>query len=143
MPRILLTILLAAGAAFAVVSASRDGSEKAAEASTASAPIISPDAAAAQIPKRPPVVMIEMDEFPVDIMLRKDGRIDPVRYPTFAALAATGTWFKNAHTVYDSTTKAIAGGLRRQASEGRARSRPTRGTRARSSTCSAAAATAS
>ena len=30
-----------------------------------------------------------------------------MRYPTFAALAATGTWFKNAHTVYDSTTKAI------------------------------------
>ena len=30
-----------------------------------------------------------------------------MRYPNFAALAATGTWFKNAHTVYDSTTKAI------------------------------------
>ena len=51
--------------------------------------------------------MIVMDEFPIDAMLRNDGRIDPVRYPTFAALAATGTWFKNAHTVYDSTTKAI------------------------------------
>ena len=51
--------------------------------------------------------MIVMDEFPVDIMLGADGRIDAVRYPNFAALAATGTWFKNAHTVYDSTTKAI------------------------------------
>ena len=51
--------------------------------------------------------MIVMDEFPVDLMLGPDGRIDAVRYPNFAALAATGTWFKNASTVYDSTTKAI------------------------------------
>jgi hypothetical protein len=43
----------------------------------------------------------------VDIMLGADGKIDPVRYPNFAALAATGTWFRNASTVYDSTTKAI------------------------------------
>ncbi len=108
MPRIVLTILVAAGAAFAVVAASRDDSEKAAVASTAAAaPIIPPTAAAAQIPRKPPVVMIVMDEFPVDIMLGADGRIDGERYPNFAALAATGTWFRNAHTVYDSTTKAI------------------------------------
>jgi len=107
MPRILLTILVAAGAAFAVVSLTRDDSEKAAQASTVSSPIIDPEAAPAQIPRKPPVVMIVMDEFPVDIMLGPDGRIDAARYPNFAALAATGTWFKNAHTVYDSTTKAI------------------------------------
>ena len=106
MPRILLTVLLAAGAAFAVVSASRDDSEKAAQASTVSSPIIDPEAAPAQIPRKPPVVMILLDEFPIDLMLGADGKIDPVRYPTFAALAATGTWFRNAHTVYDSTTKA-------------------------------------
>lgn len=107
MPRILLTLLLAAGAAFAVVSASRDDSEKAAEASTVSSPIIDPGAAPARIPRKPHVVMIVMDEFPIDLMLGADGKIDSVRYPNFAALAATGTWFKNAHTVYDSTTKAI------------------------------------
>lgn len=106
MARIVLTILVAAGGAFAVVAAGRDEPEKAAEASTVSSPIISPEATPAQVPRKPPVVMIQLDEFPVDIMLREDGRIDPVRYPTFAALAATGTWFKNAHTVYDSTTKA-------------------------------------
>ena len=33
--------------------------------------------------------MIVMDEFPVDIMLGPDGRIDAARYPNFAALAAT------------------------------------------------------
>jgi Sulfatase len=107
MPRIVLTILVAAGAAFAVVSLTRDDSEKAARASTVSSPTIDPKAAPAQIPRKPPVVMIVMDEFPVDIMLGADGRIDAARYPNFAALAATGTWFKNAHTIYDSTTKAI------------------------------------
>jgi hypothetical protein len=56
---------------------------------------------------KPPVVLILMDEFPVDQMLDSAGRIDPVRYPNFAALAATGTWFKNASTTYDSTTHAI------------------------------------
>ena len=58
-------------------------------------------------PRRPPVVMIVLDEFPVDHLLRPDGRIDEGRYPGFAALAETATWFPNAHTVYDSTTKAV------------------------------------
>jgi hypothetical protein len=62
---------------------------------------------AAAAPPRPPVVLILMDEFPVDQMLDTAGRIDPVRYPNFAALAATGTWFRNASTTYDSTTHAI------------------------------------
>ena len=139
MPRIVLTILVAAGAAFAVVAASRDDSEKAAVASTAAAaPIIPPTAAAAQIPRKPPVVMIVMDEFPIDIMLGADGRIDGERYPNFAALAATGTWFRNAHTVYDSTTKAIPAVLDRQAARSRAATPPTRTIRAPCSTSSAA-----
>jgi hypothetical protein len=70
-------------------------------------PLVSPLAEPAQVPRRPDVVMIVMDEFPVDALLGPNGKIDPVRYPNFAALAATGTWFKNASTVYDSTTRAI------------------------------------
>ena len=62
--------------------------------------------AASGIPKKPPVVMIILDEFPVDQMLGSDGKIDPVRYPNFAALAGFGTWFKNASTTFDSTTRA-------------------------------------
>ena len=69
--------------------------------------VAGPAPAAASGPARPPVVLILMDEFPVDQMLDTAGRIDPVRYPNFAALAATGTWFKNASTTYDSTTHAI------------------------------------
>ena len=56
---------------------------------------------------KPPVVMIVLDEFPADALLGPDGRIDGGRFPSFAKLARTGTWFPNAHSVYDSTTKAI------------------------------------
>ncbi len=56
---------------------------------------------------RPPVVVLIFDEFPVDTLLRPDGSLDGVRYPNFARLAAISTWFPNAHTVYDSTFKAV------------------------------------
>jgi hypothetical protein len=61
----------------------------------------------AAAPKRPYVVLLVMDEFPSDSLLDRRRRIDPVRYPNFAALAADGTWFRNAYSVYDSTTKAV------------------------------------
>jgi hypothetical protein len=57
--------------------------------------------------KRPYVVLVVMDEFPGDSLLDRHRRIDPVRYPNFAALASDATWFRNAYSVYDSTTKAV------------------------------------
>ena len=57
--------------------------------------------------KHPHVVLLVLDEFPGDSLLGKGGRIDPVRYPNFAALAGDATWFRNAYSVYDSTTKAV------------------------------------
>jgi hypothetical protein len=51
--------------------------------------------------------MLMFDEFPADLLLGPDGRIDEGRYPAFAQLADEGYWFPNATTVYDSTTKAI------------------------------------
>jgi hypothetical protein len=56
---------------------------------------------------RPDVILIVLDEFPGDSLLGSGGRIDAVRYPNFAALAARGTWFRNAYSSYDSTTKAV------------------------------------
>jgi hypothetical protein len=53
------------------------------------------------------VVLLVMDEFPSDSLLDRRRRVDPVRYPNFAALAADSTWFRNAYSVYDSTTKAV------------------------------------
>ena len=61
----------------------------------------------AQEPQRPNVVLVVFDEFGGDILLGPDGRIDAGRYPHFAALARDGTWFRNAHTSYDSSTKAV------------------------------------
>jgi hypothetical protein len=53
------------------------------------------------------VVLLVLDEFPGDSLLGRGGRIDAVRYPSFAALAGDATWFRNAYSVYDSTTKAV------------------------------------
>ena len=56
---------------------------------------------------KPPVVLLVFDEFPTDLLLGPDGRIDAGRYPAFADLARTGYWFPNATTTFDSTTKAV------------------------------------
>jgi hypothetical protein len=63
--------------------------------------------AADKTPRKPPVVFLLLDEFPPDSLLGPDGKIDAARFPNFAALAASSTWFRNASTVYDSTPKAI------------------------------------
>jgi hypothetical protein len=61
----------------------------------------------ARRPTQPHVVLIVFDEFGGDILLGSKGKIDAGRYPHFAALARDGTWFRNAQTRYDSTTKAV------------------------------------
>src|SRR5215207_5029282 len=55
----------------------------------------------------PPVVIVVFDEFPSDTLIAPDGRIDAARYPNFAALARTSTWFRNGQSIYDSTFKAV------------------------------------
>jgi Sulfatase len=57
--------------------------------------------------EKPPVVVLILDEFPADAILRPDGQIDAERFPNFAALARISTWFPNGHTVYDSTFKSV------------------------------------
>jgi hypothetical protein len=56
---------------------------------------------------KPPVVVVVLDEFPADSLLQPGGDIDAERFPNFAALAKTSTWFYNGHTIYDSTFKAV------------------------------------
>ena len=63
--------------------------------------------AAELVERRPPVVIVVLDEFPADTLIGPDGQIDAARYPNFAALARTSTWFRNGQTVYDSTFKAV------------------------------------
>lgn len=63
--------------------------------------------APASVRDRPHVVLLILDEFPGDSLLGPGGRIDAGRYPNFAALAGDSTWFRNAASSYDSTTKAV------------------------------------
>ncbi|MBA2630778.1 MAG: sulfatase-like hydrolase/transferase [Thermoleophilaceae bacterium] len=57
--------------------------------------------------EKPSVVVLIFDEFPTDMLLGPDGRIDAERFPGFAELAGLSTWFPNASTIYDSTFKAV------------------------------------
>ena len=71
--------------------------------------VLPEDAEVATASARPgaPVVMVVFDEFPLTSLLGRDGRIDRVRYPSFATLAARSTWYSHATTVFDSTTHAV------------------------------------
>ncbi len=66
-----------------------------------------PAAGPAQPPPRPHALLLVLDELPGDSLVDASGRIDAGRYPNFAALAAGSTWFRNAYSTYDSTTKAV------------------------------------
>ena len=89
-PLVLLLVALAVAGVAVGYAVGHDGGER-----------------ARQVERRPPVVLVILDEFPADALIDPDGRIDAERYPSFAALAATSTWFRNAQTVYDSTFKAV------------------------------------
>ncbi|MGI8844637.1 MAG: sulfatase-like hydrolase/transferase [Thermoleophilaceae bacterium] len=55
---------------------------------------------------RAPIVFLGLDEFPGIDLVNGNGELDKKRYPGFAELASKGTWFKNAHSIYDSTSRA-------------------------------------
>ena len=56
---------------------------------------------------RAPVIVVVFDEFPVDSLLRPDGRIDAARYPAFGRLSRVATWFPNTFSVQDQTSHAL------------------------------------
>jgi Sulfatase len=91
----LVVLLLAGGAAAAVIGLGHAG--------------VGADGGitGAELVESPPVVIVVFDEFPADTLIGPDGQIDAARYPNFAALASTSTWFRNGQTVYDSTFKAV------------------------------------
>ncbi len=53
-----------------------------------------------------PIVVVLFDELPTTTLMDDRGRIDAARFPGFGELAASGTWYRNAYTVYDSTERA-------------------------------------
>ncbi|MGH9163003.1 MAG: sulfatase-like hydrolase/transferase [Vicinamibacteraceae bacterium] len=54
-----------------------------------------------------PVVMLVFDELPLGSLLRPDGTIDSRRYPNFARLAASSTWYPNTTTNAEQTSRVI------------------------------------
>ena len=61
----------------------------------------------ARVSKAPPIVFVVFDEFPITSLMDRDREIDSERYPNFARLAATATWYRNASTVSSQTTWAV------------------------------------
>ena len=54
-----------------------------------------------------PVLLIVFDELPVATLMDSDGTIDGRRFPNFARLADTSTWYRQATTVADRTAQAV------------------------------------
>lgn len=64
-------------------------------------------AAAAGIANPVPVVMVVLDEFPLNAVLRTDGTIDRDLFPNLAALADDAHWYRDAASVSTSTWHAV------------------------------------
>jgi hypothetical protein len=58
-------------------------------------------------PARTPVVLVVLDELPLNSILDGHGRIDAVRYPGFAELARDADWFPNATAAHEGTLWAV------------------------------------
>ena len=71
--------------------------------------VVNPDEQFAPPPiaQAPPIVFIVFDEFPVGSLLDEERQIDGLRYPNFARLADTATWYRNTTTVASNTTFAV------------------------------------
>ena len=65
------------------------------------------EAAAIRTRATTPIVFLLLDEFPVIDLQQADGGIDAKRFPNFAKLAASSTWYRNTTTVSASTTVAV------------------------------------
>jgi hypothetical protein len=64
-------------------------------------------APAAAVESRAPVVLLIFDEFSTIALLDGRGRIDGKRYPNFARLARTSTFYRDATTVHSFTQDAV------------------------------------
>ncbi len=68
--------------------------------------VASVDAATA-IGRPAPVVVLQLDEFPVASLLREDMTINAERFPNFAALADQSTWYQDATSVASETRLSV------------------------------------
>ncbi|MFO1095098.1 MAG: sulfatase-like hydrolase/transferase, partial [Planctomycetaceae bacterium] len=77
--------------------------------SGAAATILTPPERAPQatVGRPAPVIVMIFDEFCGMSLLNEEHQIDAGRYPNFARLAATSTWYRNASTVHARTNFAV------------------------------------
>jgi hypothetical protein len=64
-------------------------------------------AATTEPQQRPPIVLVVFDELDTLSLLDGGGEIDAERFPKFAGLARTSTWFPNALAAFPYTTDAV------------------------------------
>ena len=62
-----------------------------------------------EVKSQTPVVMLVLDELPTASLMDDKGRIDAGRFPGFAELAKSSTWYRNTTTVAGFTTRAVPG----------------------------------
>ena len=62
---------------------------------------------AASTVKRPPIVMVFFDEFPLESLLDSSGHVDAKVYPNFAKVAGQSVWYRNATGVSGYTPWAV------------------------------------
>jgi hypothetical protein len=65
------------------------------------------DVPAAQVRSETPIVIVLFDEFASASLMNEEQAIDASRYPHFAELAKSATWYRNATSVADNTTRAV------------------------------------
>ena len=66
-----------------------------------------PDTAGTDIRAPAPVVLIQLDEFPVSSLMNQEGGINEALFPNFARLANEGTWYRNAFSSSIATTQSV------------------------------------
>ncbi len=66
------------------------------------------DTLSPEVPKVP-IVLVVLDELPVNTLMTVDEEIDTKRFPGFARLARSSTWYRRATAAAESTAKAIPG----------------------------------
>jgi hypothetical protein len=59
------------------------------------------------VPRPAPIVVVIFDELSSASLIDRQRRIDARRWPNLAALARESTWYRNATTVADQTTRAV------------------------------------
>ena len=79
-------------------------------ASPASGLIIAPDTVLQEtsgVGNPIPVVVLVLDELPVQTLMNAEGNIDSSRYPGFASLLDDFTWYRNTATMHHHTTSVL------------------------------------